>query len=220
MCIQCCMGTTWLTATIFSVVAACAGCGSSSSGGGESADAGSDVGVLDSGGAQDAASSGTVGTLGAMCSPPGTLACAGHLQKLQLLCDASGHWIANGTCSGSQICDAEPGINAGTCQDPLGQCAGKKPGDTFCTTGMGMLGKCGPDLITATTTACPMAMPACFGGACVLCAPFVSACINNTPSRCAGDGTSWQQTGPSCTGMGNGFCGTPEGCPSGRVCCY
>ncbi len=48
----------------------------------------------------DAADDSAVGTLGAPCDKPGTLACAGHAQKLQLLCD--GTWKSNGVCLSRQ----------------------------------------------------------------------------------------------------------------------
>jgi hypothetical protein len=50
-------------------------------------DANAEASVIDAG-------TGSVGVLGQSCSPPGMLACAGNEQKLQLLCNASGEWVA------------------------------------------------------------------------------------------------------------------------------
>jgi len=95
-----------------------------------------------------------VGTLGAPCDKPGALACAGHAQKLQLLCDG-GVWKSNGVCPGDQICDTRPGPTAGSCQPPDPACVGKKPNESFCEGAVRRT--CGPDLISSTTETCASA---------------------------------------------------------------
>ena len=87
-----------------------------------------------------------VQTLGDACGSPGNLACAGENQKLQLLCDGS-EWVANGTCSGTEVCDTGE-ANRGSCQEPIEGCVAKSPGETYCTDGQ--VYTCGPDLLNST----------------------------------------------------------------------
>jgi hypothetical protein len=153
---------------------------------------------------------GMVGVLGQTCAPPGALACAGNAQKLQLLCDASGHWVANGTCSGSQLCDSVPGQNAGTCQDQVPKCVGQQPGFEFCIPSGGPeLDACGPDLVTITVvTVCPVA---CANGMCAPCEPGYEQCSGNQPQSCdpAGGGSyAWKNVGPPCAAGCTTTCAT------------
>lgn len=187
-----------------------------------SADGGRDAGVdagraVEAGGDAAAADAGTgaVGVLGQPCSPTGSLACEGNEQKLQLLCDATGRWVANGTCSGSQLCDTAPGMNAGTCQDPVPQCAGQDPGFMFCIPSGGPeLETCGPDLVTVTTMDCPAA---CANGKCVACEPNYWICNGLQPQEClpsGGGDYAWTNQGPPCAGSCN-----PYVCKSGPSSC-
>jgi hypothetical protein len=156
-------------------------------------DANAEASVIDAG-------TGSVGVLGQSCSPPGMLACAGNEQKLQLLCNASEEWVANGTCSGSQLCDSVPGQNAGTCQDQVPQCVGHDPGYTFCIPSGGpTVETCGPDLVSVTTMLCTAA---CANGGCVSCEPGYWQCSGDQPQQCTGSGASysWTNVGPACAG--------------------
>ena len=160
---------------------------------------------------------GMVGILGQGCSPPGALACAGNAQKLQLLCDATGHWVANGTCSGSQLCDSVPGQNAGTCQDQVPQCVGHEPGFEFCIPSGGPeLDSCGPDLVTITVvTVCPVA---CANAVCVACEPGYWQCNGNQPQQCdpaGGTSYAWKNVGPPCAVN----CGGINCSPGVDACC-
>ncbi len=91
--------------------------------------------------AAGAGGSGTGGTepdravalLGDPCSPPAALACAGHAQRVTLICSADGEWVVNQTCTGAELCSSQPGINAGSCQTPEEECAGELPGHPFCS---------------------------------------------------------------------------------------
>src|SRR4051812_3053243 len=85
-----------------------------------------DQGTPDSAGVPSA-----IGELGAPCAPSGSLSCAGHAQKIRLLCDQS-IWVSNGTCPGDQICDTRVGSMSGTCQEIDPVCVGKIPGEAFC----------------------------------------------------------------------------------------
>jgi hypothetical protein len=143
------------------------------------------------------------------------------MKKLQLLCGASGQWVANGTCSGSQFCDSTPGSNAGTCQDPIPNCAGK-PGYTFCDSTLTILETCGPDTVSVTMTQCPQPTPACHPQApahCVVCIDYTGQCVGQQPQQCVNE--MWQNMGPAC--QPGYVCGPQNGmltCPPGEpVCC-
>jgi hypothetical protein len=133
------------------------------------------------------------------------------MQKLQLLCSAAGQWTSNGTCNGSQLCDSAPGVNAGTCQDPIPQCEGQQPGYTFCVPSGGPeLEVCGPDLVTVSTSVCPVA---CVSGACEPCWPHFWRCNGDQPQECESSGASWQNVGPACS---PGAC---TSCANDTTCC-
>ncbi len=171
------------------------------------------VGDLDPA-AHDAGAGGAVGTIGAACGTPSALACAGHAQKLALVCDpGSGKWTALQSCSGQQLCDTRVGATQGSCQEPAPPCLGKAPGDKVCQTGASV--ECGPDLLTTSTTACPFA---CAAGACVgSCTPGTRRCTGATPEVCDAKG-SWKGEAPCayvCTGSGQ--C-TGECTPDAKEC--
>lgn len=141
------------------------------------------------------ASSGEVGVLGQRCSPPGKLACAGHYQKLQLVCGASGTWQTNGTCSGQQICDTRTGITAGTCQDAAPVCAGHAPGYKYCN-GSAVY-ECNADaLVSSLSITCT--------GACV-----DGGTCNNDAAPCP-TGTDWSSCAKDCGG--------PKSCVVEKTC--
>jgi hypothetical protein len=105
---------------------------------------------------------GEVGTLGAQCSPPAALACAGYFQKVTLVCGASGTWEVNQTCPGTQVCETHPGLTVGTCQEQDPDCAGPSPGAAICVGHAAY--QCGADNVTKAYVAyCP---GACTDGAC------------------------------------------------------
>jgi len=70
--------------------------------------------------------------LGARCAAPGTLACAGHHQKLTLVCSAAGTWDVNQTCPSGQFCDSAEGTDQGICKAPDSDCAAREPGEALC----------------------------------------------------------------------------------------
>jgi formylglycine-generating enzyme required for sulfatase activity len=122
---------------------------------------------------------------GAPCTTPGELACAGYAQHLQLICKDN-VWSNAGTCPGDLLCDTETGSKQGTCQPPVPECMGRKPGDLVCI-GSGRY-RCGPDLLTASSSPCPSAAPTCVGdGACRL-----------PPSCAGGDSTCGPQRLDNC----------------------
>jgi len=126
--------------------------------------------LTDGGGGQgsDAGDGSAIGELGAPCDKNGALACGGHWQKLQLLC-SGGVWTSMGVCANDLICDTTPGTNAGSCQKPAAECAGKVPGAAFC---QGYDRKvCGPDLITVLSDPCP-GQTVCKNGECLACVPL------------------------------------------------
>jgi hypothetical protein len=196
---------------------ACGGSGSQSPAQ-TTTDAGTDAPNGETGATVDAGI-GAVGVLGQRCSPPGALACAGNMQRLQLLCGASGQWVANGTCSGSMLCDSEPGTSAGTCQEPLPECAGMPGAETCDSTGTA-IETCGPDTVSATTMPCPMAMPICNGSPaqCVVCLDLQGHCDGQQPQVCMNG--VWQNSGPPCNGA-NQYCwvSTPKMMCAAPVCC-
>ena len=72
-------------------------------------------------------------TLGDDCRKPGALACAGHHQKISLICSSDRIWEKNETCAAGQFCDAASGPDLGICKTPEADCAARQPGDLFCT---------------------------------------------------------------------------------------
>ncbi len=153
---------------------------------------GTDADVVDSGSTADtgapidtAPPPSSTPTLGDACSKPGALSCNGLGQKLQLLCDGT-KWVANGTCSGQQICDTRPGSTLGSCQDPL--CA---EGDKICTGAK--LQKCGPDRFSYVDEATCDTAALCHGkeGLCEkpACAVGEYACFGDALVKCNADRT-------------------------------
>jgi hypothetical protein len=191
--------------------------GSGTAGSGTTGGAGVGGGGAGGGGnPTDGGSDGTaVGTLGQPCTRQGALACAGHAQKAQLVCD--GTWKLNGTCSGMTNCDSTPGPNAGSCQPIVTDCTSRQPNQTFCQRETVI--RCGPDLVnTSQVEICGSFAPACLNGACVGCsaAPPEERCNGNTPRIC---GSPWVEA-PACTGAKPvcvaGACG--ECVPNARSC--
>jgi len=138
----------------------------------------------------DAGDPSAVGTLGQPCDKPGALACGGHAQKLQLICDG-GFWKSNGVCPGSQICDTRPGPTAGSCQDPDPKCVGKKPGESFCDGAVRRT--CGPDLLSSTTETCPSAEHCAqsSGPHCAKCLDGKFLCEGAVLKKCKADHTDF-----------------------------
>ena len=107
--------------------------GASAGGGGAPTSSGGQPGTGGSAGSGGAATNPGVQTLGDSCATPGSLACAGEHQKLQLLCDGE-KWVQNGTCSGADVCDTGE-VNRGSCQSAVAECTGQEAGHMFCTDG-------------------------------------------------------------------------------------
>jgi len=133
-----------------------------------------------------------VGTLGAPCDKPGALACAGHAQKLQLLCDG-GVWKSNGVCPGDLICDTRPGPTAGSCQPPEPGCVGKTPGESICDGAIRRT--CGPDLITSTANPCgsPELCKSSTGPTCAKCIDGKFRCTGAILEKCKADHTDFEK---------------------------
>lgn len=106
------------------------------SGGGSDATRG---GAAQSAGGESSGEGGipTVGTveptLDDDCRTPGALACAGHHQKLTLVCSSNRTWEENETCLSGQFCDSASGSDLGTCKTPEADCEARQPGDAFCS---------------------------------------------------------------------------------------
>ncbi len=133
---------------------------------------------------------GEVGTLGASCSPPGALACAGNYQKLTLVCSASGTWETNTTCPGTQICDTRPGVTGGSCQEQDPNCLDHSPGDPVCVDNA--VHACNADNIGTTL------VDACEGGSCT-----DGACAATDP--CPTE-DSWLNCATDCGGISDPEC--------------
>lgn len=186
---------------------AAAEAGAAGSDGGD-ADANGDAAAGCDGGAQP------VGANGEPCCTPNELACAGHAQKLVLICSPKNlEWSALQTCSGNQLCDTSVGINQGSCQDPVALCVGRQPGDKVCD-GTDSV-QCGPDLVTSNATTCQYA---CQAGECLgACVPGSRRCSGTTPQVCTSGG-QWQSEAP-CAYLcsGEGAC-TGECTPGDKQC--
>jgi formylglycine-generating enzyme len=181
-----------------------------------SADAGAGAGGVAGGSGSAGASggaggSGGIAALGEPCDEPARLACAGHAQKVVLICD--GKWTAFQSCSGKQLCDTGDGPNRGSCQDPVPECIGKDPGDRFCDDRDAVA--CGPDLLTSIRTACDYG---CADGACAgSCESGSGRCSGPLPELCSPEG-DWQPAGADCPFLcADGQC-TGECQPLARRC--
>jgi hypothetical protein len=155
------------------------------------------------------AASGATATLGAACASNGALACAGHAQKLQLVCDGE-KWVANGTCPGQQLCDPRPGPTQGSCQDPAPGCGDKTPGSSFCDGATRH--RCDSDLLAATSTACRSAA-LCLAGTddrCAACLDGETACEGPSLKSCAPDHQSF---------VAKETCGSSALCVPGEAKC-
>ncbi len=148
------------------------------------------------------------------CSTLGALNCLGHAQKVQLLCDGT-KWIANGTCSGTLLCDTSAGPNQGLCTAPASQCVGRQSNESFCTGQTKYT--CGPDLLAVTSKACPYL---CTGSDCVgVCAPNSTGCLSNQTATCDSTG-QWQPVSTCVHGCALGACcgaTTPDVCGTSCV---
>lgn len=135
-------------------------------------------------------SSGQVGTLGADCSPPGAVACAGNHQKITLVCGAEQTWEVNETCDVSEFCDSTPGPSAGLCREPEALCVDSEPGERFC--GDGDARVCDADGLTSRIVeACPYL---CVDGQCDdSCAAGV---LMNCTTECGGPTDCNEVCGP------------------------
>ncbi len=133
---------------------------------------------------------GEVGTLGAACSLPGALSCAGNYQKLTLVCGALGTWETNATCPGTQICDTRPGVTAGSCQDQDANCLDRSPEDIVCVDRA--VHACNADNIATVL------VDACEGGTCI-----DGACVATDP--CPTEDT-WVNCATDCGGRSDPGC--------------
>lgn len=144
-----------------------------------------------------------VESVGEACCTASELACAGHAQKLVVICDAATmQWLAFEACTGQMLCDTQAGMNQGSCQPVEPLCVGSSPGDRVCDGNASV--ECGPDLVTSIETACTYA---CESGACTgNCMPQERRCDGKTPQVCDSSGT-WQSEA-SCTYVcsGQGEC--------------
>src|SRR6478735_9295193 len=90
------------------------------------------------------ASTGAIRELGDACAIEGQYACAGHAQRVQLVCKA-GTFVKYGVCAPTERCDTESGAT-GLCQPVVAECLGHGPGDVVCRGSERIA--CGVDLVT------------------------------------------------------------------------
>jgi len=168
------------------------------------------------------ASTGPIRELGDTCVIEGQYACAGHAQRVQLVC-AAGVFVEFDVCDPSERCDTQV-ESAGLCQPIVAECWGHGPGDVVCRGSERIA--CGADLVTSETL--ETCSGGCLSGKCTECAPGAEpTCQLNSVRSCSTDGT-WEDTPcaaetPVCT---DGECGTPpsclglpEACGDGEPCC-
>jgi formylglycine-generating enzyme required for sulfatase activity len=149
-----------------------------------------------------------LGSIGDPCPKAHELACAGHAQKLKLVCGKDLKWQANGTCDKDTLCDTGEGADQGTCKPVIAACAGQNPGDVVCQ-GKDVV-TCGPDLVTTEKVqSCPFV---CTGGACDgECAPKDKKCTGDQPASC--DASGHWQVGSACASPA-GACAAGECVPA------
>jgi hypothetical protein len=156
----------------------------------------------------------TIATLGAACSTPGAQGCAGHAQRIVLVCN--GTWQVDQTCPAADYCDSRAGTTFATCQPIMPDCANASPGQTACET-LGCINAsrgvqspqtvvCGPDLVSQTLGV-TCANNACANGGC---------CTSPTAAVCGGCNAIGQSTGGgTCTELAS----DPNNCGAcGQVC--
>ncbi len=145
--------------------------------------------AVDSGtGVPDA--SGPPTRVGQPCTPRGALGCDGPASVREILCGPGGKWVDNGTCTGTNRCDSATGVNQGTCQPIVAECADHAPGDHVCIDTN--VEACGVDLVTSEVVQqCKQPTPDCANGACacsgILCG---TACkhVDSDPANCGACG--------------------------------
>jgi|HubBroStandDraft_1064217.scaffolds.fasta_scaffold88222_1 hypothetical protein len=199
-------------------------------------DAGETVCVAPMGEASSGGSSGTssvdegttIATLGSACETPGMQACAGHAQRIVLVCNGS--WQVEQACSAAAYCDSRTGVATfATCQPIFPDCAAATPGASVCPVSGeavclsdplhgAMLGSntviCGPDLVSTTQGA---TCGACFNGACcasptaVVCGVCSTTTLTTFPQLDAGACTELASDPANC-----GQCG--HACVNGGTC--
>jgi hypothetical protein len=140
----------------------------------------------------DDAGTATIGVAGKSCSSEGAYGCAGHAQRVQLVC-RRGCWQSTGDgCESGTLCDTRPEY-AGMCQPVAANCVGRVPGFQFCQ-GQDVR-ECGVDLVTSDVVdtchhqTCQPATGACQG----VCEPgevLQSSCgaCNEGNQSCGGNG--------------------------------
>ena len=162
--------------------------------------------------ATDGSDGSTDPILNGPCSTAGALNCNGHAQQLRLLCDGT-KWTVLGTCSGTQLCDTQPGPTQGSCKDQIPACLGQQPGALACEGTK--LYTCGPDLVTATSLDCPFV---CVAGACAgVCKTGEVKCENGNQQVC--DATGQWSAGDVCShGCAGGYCCTSAQTLCGNAC--
>lgn len=159
----------------------------------------------------------TVG-LGSACTTAGALACNGSGQKLQLLCDGA-HWVQNGVCPGSTVCDARPGPTVGSCQEPDPQCLARGAGSSYCD---GAVRKtCAADLVSTTAVTCDSAArcAAATGPACGACAVGEHRCQGDTLQACNAGAWADKQVCPAGTCVADAGACAPKICKPGEFRC-
>lgn len=156
--------------------------------------------------------------LGAACKTAGALGCNGSGQKLQLLCDGA-HWVQNGVCPGSTVCDARPGPTVGSCQEPDPQCLAHGAGHSFCD---GAVRKtCAADLVTTTAVTCESAArcAASTGSSCGACAAGEHRCQGDTLQACSAGAWADKQVCPAGTCVADAGACAPKICKPGEFRC-
>jgi formylglycine-generating enzyme len=159
------------------------------------------------GGAASASTS-AIRELGDGCALEGQYACAGHAQRVQLICER-GAFVESGICGPTERCDTAAGAT-GLCQPVVAECVGHGPGDVVCRGSERIA--CGADLVTSESL--ETCSGGCVNGDCTECVPGAEPfCELNTVHACSELGT-WELTScaaetPVCT---EGECGVPPSC--------
>ena len=161
------------------------------------------------------AGTGAVATLGASCASPASLACAGHAQKVTLICSGSPlTWTENPpVCGSGQLCDSQPGPNQGTCAavDPL--CSGMTPGALVCSDAT-HVATCGPDLVSHVVSS-TCTDQTCVAGSCTgVCASGQTRCSGSGVQTCLASG-QWGSAAACPEACASGACTRFASCQAG-----
>jgi formylglycine-generating enzyme len=160
---------------------------------------------------------GSVGVIGASCSPNSAFACAARNQLARLMC-VEGKWRSVEPCAATERCDASVGSNAGMCKSVVPECDSKEPGAAVQACDGNSPRVCGVDRVSLESVAPCEPSLGCAAG---ICKPKLAECAGHAENSwvCATSGKERVQCGSNetefvrqaCAGScAGGWCASPS----------